>query len=164
MTGMRTLSAALLGVAVLCLTVGCTEAESPAPAVTTGSPPAPTATVSSSVKPHGIFGRSTDEWDCNSSPDVAAMPVTGYVTAVTLCRWQTEVTDPEDLAVIARLLARDDEEAGPLEDCAAIATLEPPVLVRTTEGMWVVQTPTNGCGVTIPHVARVLHAIGVRDQ
>lgn len=172
MTGVQTLSATLLGAVVLCLTVGCTEAETPAAAVTTGPPQTPTPTATSSVKPHGIVGRSTDAWDCNTSPDVFAIPMTGLVTAVTLCRrdagpnWQSRitVTDPKDLDWIVRLLSRDDDEPGPLDDCARHVPAEPPVLVQTTEGMWVVQTPKTACGVTLPHVARALHAIGVRAQ
>ena len=164
------LSEALLAFAALGLTVGCTATESCPNPVSCASLQPPTPTAGSSVKPHGIFGRATDDWDCNASPDVPAGIVNGDVTAITLCGhttgpdWQNRmtVTDPEGLDMIARLLSRDDAEPSDLTDCPSTVPPVPPVLVRTTEGTWVVQTPKTACGATLPHVRKVLNSFGVR--
>jgi hypothetical protein len=102
---------------------------------------------------------------------VPAQTVTGNVTAYLLCRrspglqWQSRitVTDPASLTWITHVLSLPDEKANYIPDCTPTPP-EPPVLMQTTQGTWLVTPPVTVCGAIQPHVSKMLHAYGIRAQ
>jgi hypothetical protein len=158
------------GIGLMVLVAGCSGAGS-----STGSEPVRSGTSdaetpSDAESSPGLRGTPIDALKCDFSHQVVwGRPISGTPQTFIVC----DFAGSQGLIPVAAVTSEDGElftglsAALSLPDvartqgtaCPDLAVLTPPILLRTTSGLWSVHIPTRVCGTPRPEVAQALRAI-----